>query len=139
MKTLRTVHFRPASGDIDLYVSDAGFSSVHPIAMPELSPGMQQLTSMAMQWLASQLPQGIQELTQVILTRLADEPATWSEADMEAIPPVFPVPLSYSAAFEISVTGRGGRGEATIGIRSVPGPVTDATAQLWDSLAALIP
>ena len=128
MKTLRTAYFTPLEGLITLYTSENGYAQSQPQPVTSLPSAMQTIVDGAVAWLAAQLPTGMQTVSQIILTRNADVPVTWSEA----IPPA---PLTWSAAFEISATGTSPAGEATITIKSIPGEVTTAVAALWDYLA----
>lgn len=128
MTTLRTAYFYPQSGSIAVYVSEDGFARTQPLLLTSLPPEPKALADGALQWLAVMLPHGMQQLTQVILTRNADTPTAWSEAT-ETQPAQ---PVAFSPSFSICITGQGQKGETTISIQSVPGAVTDAAAQLWD-------
>lgn len=114
-------------------MSEGEFSWTNTIAFSDLPEQMQQIATGAMGWLGAQLPDGMQTVKQVILERNVDAPTAWSEVTEEQPS----VPTAWSPAFSISVTGLGDKGESTLSIASVPGALTNATAQLWDYLATL--
>lgn len=133
MTSLRSAYFFPQSGSIALYKSEDGYSKTRNLLFANLPTEQHQIAAGAMQWLAQQLPDGMQSLQQVILERLADVPTAWSEATEEQPAE----PTAWSPAFSISVTGSGPLGESTQSITSTPGALTDATAALWNYLAAI--
>ena len=134
MTTLRSAYFRPLTGTIELYVSEDGFARSEPLTLTELPDGPRQLADGALQWLSVMLPNGMQALSQVILERHPNVPSAWSEPVLDAFGNVVTpaIPTAWSPSFSISATGQGPKGETTISLNSIPGPITEATAQLWD-------
>ena len=140
MKTLRLIKFQPEQGLASRYWEENGFRRNDELALSELSKPQQGIVSAAMDWAVSQLPDGFTSLESVELRKVADVVTKWSEPEID---PELPddqqapsVPLTYSPAFVASIVGNGKLGQSAIEISSVPGPVTDAMAQLWGSLSA---
>jgi hypothetical protein len=134
MKTLRAAYFSPLIGHIALYVTEDKFTRSTPQIVTDLPTQMQGIVAGAVQWLTIQLPEGMQTISQIILTRLADVPTEYAEASDGEIDE----PIAWSATFEISVTGQGEKGETSLLIYSTPGEVTNAVAALWDYLVTQI-
>lgn len=126
--TLRSSYFFPQTGAIQLNFKNGDFSRNVHLQLSDLPEEMRAIAEGAMAWLSAQLPEGMQELQQVILERMADVPTAFDENEQ---------PTAFSPSFSICFTGSGPAGEASPRIASTQGAITDATAQLWDYLAGL--
>ena len=137
MKTLRLIKFAPAQNLASRYWEEDGFRRNDELSVSDLTPEQQQIVAGAMAWAMAQLPAGFSTLESVELRRVADVVTAWStpEIDPEAEEQQAAVPLAYSPAFVAAIVGRGELGERAIEINSVPGPVTDAMAVLWEAMA----
>lgn len=135
MKTLRNVFFHPARSAVTLYTAEGQYNAQQDVLLSSMPEPAQALAVNALAWLGSQMPEGFELLTLVQLTRRSDTPTAWTTP---VDPEVAPEPTAWSAVFEIAATGLGPMGETTISLHSVPGEVTNATAQLWEGFITFI-
>jgi len=131
MKTLRLIKFAPPLL-ASRYWEEDGFRRNDELSVSDLTLEQQQIVAGAMQWAMAQLPQGFETLESVELRRVSDVVTAWSEPETEED---VAVPLAYSPAFVAAIVGHGEHGERAIEINSVPGPVTDNMAILWEAMA----
>jgi hypothetical protein len=134
MKTLHLVYFLPAQARLELYFSEDGFNDSRSLPLTDLPEDKQAIVQGALAYRTSTLPPGFDTIDMIILERLPDAPLTFTEA-MEETPAE---PLTWTAVFEDSTSFRGPKGVDSVLSHSIPGPVTEATAGLWDYLATQI-
>jgi hypothetical protein len=127
MKTLTQIHFvPPASGT--LYFADGRFRSLTGLAFTDLPTDQQTAVDGAMQWLAGMAATlGFATISEVFLRRVADTQLPPVDPEDETEEPI------YSPAFVAEITGSNAEGLRGVEqINSVPGPETNAMAELWD-------
>jgi hypothetical protein len=129
MKTLTQIHFVPPTSGT-LYFADGRFRSLTGVAFTDLPGEQQTAVAGAMLWLAG-MAVGFASITEVFLRRVADTQLPLVDPEDETEEPQF------SPAFVADITGLNAEGlHGVESINSVPGPETDAMAELWDMFQA---
>lgn len=123
--TLRMAYFFPQTESISLYVSQDGFQRTAVISVDALAQEQQVAVQGALNWLASQLPEGFTTINQVILEPAAPVPISFSEEGE---------PTAWERFLTAAVTGTGPKGQRSISIINAPSEIQTALLAIWDAL-----